>query len=183
MIPKAHHFHHVFTTFFHAGGGSFLCLHQRVLVICNVLPRQLGGVTSEAGLLVAQQGRVREAAAPPPAAPLGEAVDGERRGGEAGGWDPVALLWVGENYMGKSWGKLFGTFFGRKVLQVWTFFDFLCWNPLFFHAFSLQIEGESLELSLYGLFGNLLLNLICFAASISHLETFFNVQRMMICTY
>ncbi|CAK8987036.1 Exonuclease mut-7 homolog (Exonuclease 3'-5' domain-containing protein 3 homolog) [Durusdinium trenchii] len=68
-------------------GGHVLCLHQRVLVICNLRPRQLHGVTSEAGLLVAaaSPGRAarrtarRAAARPPEAAQLGEAVDGERK--------------------------------------------------------------------------------------------------------
>lgn len=63
-------------------GGEFLVENQRVLVICNVLPREIHGHRSEAGLLVARNGKGKAAARPPEAAPLGEAVDGERRPGE-----------------------------------------------------------------------------------------------------
>lgn len=56
--------------------------NQRVLVICNVFPREIHGHRSEAGLLVARSGKGKAAARPPEAAPLGEAVDGERRPGE-----------------------------------------------------------------------------------------------------
>lgn len=59
-------------------GGEFLVENQRVLVICNVFPREIHGHRSEAGLLVARNGKGKAAARPPEAAPLGEAVDGER---------------------------------------------------------------------------------------------------------
>ena len=59
-------------------GGHFLRHKQRVLVICNVLPREIHGWISEAGLLVARAAGGREAVQPPLAAELGEAVDGER---------------------------------------------------------------------------------------------------------
>lgn len=60
-------------------GGEFLVEHQRVLVICNVFPREIHGQRSEAGLLVARTSGGKAAARPPEAARLGEAVDGERR--------------------------------------------------------------------------------------------------------
>ena len=61
-------------------GGHFLRQKQRVLVICNVLPREIHGWISEAGLLVARaaDGSGREAVQPPWAAELGKAIDGER---------------------------------------------------------------------------------------------------------
>lgn len=63
-------------------GGHFLRQKQRVLVICNVLPREIHGWISEAGLLVARaaDGSGREAVQPPWAAELGKAIDGERTG-------------------------------------------------------------------------------------------------------
>lgn len=63
-------------------GGHFLSQKQRVLVICNVLPREIHGWISEAGLLVARaaDGSGREAVQPPWAAELGKAIDGERTG-------------------------------------------------------------------------------------------------------
>lgn len=59
--------------------GGELVENQRVLVICNVFPREIHGHRSEAGLLVARTEGRKVAARPPQAAPLGEAVDGDRR--------------------------------------------------------------------------------------------------------